>query len=215
MKQKAAEELVQRESHDALAVAMGGVSPAEADVAVSKSNQPAIRDGDTMGVGTEITEDVFGAAERRLGVDDPVVAEQRTEPGGKSLRRGQRCKLAMKLERAFAKSPVERRHELTAKDSAEDFLREEEAVVRGDPAGVIGSEAASGYDAVDMGMMLQSLVPGVEHAEEADLGAEVTRVAGDLEQGFATGAKQKVVEQAFVLRASGARSRGRVKTTWT
>jgi hypothetical protein len=34
---------------------------------------------------------------------------------------------------------------------------------------VIRSETAGGQHAVDMMMMLQSLVPGVEHAEEADL----------------------------------------------
>jgi hypothetical protein len=31
-------------------------------------------------------------------------------------------------------------------------------------------------------MMLQSLVPSVEHAEEADLGSKVPGIAGDLQQ---------------------------------
>jgi hypothetical protein len=30
--------------------------------------------------------------------------------------------------------------------------------------------------------MLQSLVPGMEHAEEADLGSKVAWIAGDLQQ---------------------------------
>jgi hypothetical protein len=47
---------------------------------------------------------------------------------------------------------------------------------------VVRSEAAGGEHAVDMGMMLQALVPGMEHAEEADLGAEVAGIASDLEQ---------------------------------
>jgi hypothetical protein len=34
---------------------------------------------------------------------------------------------------------------------------------------MIRSEAAGGDHAVDMRMMLQSLVPGMEHAEETDL----------------------------------------------
>jgi hypothetical protein len=41
---------------------------------------------------------------------------------------------------------------------------------------VVGSEASSGGHAVDMGMMLQPLVPGMEHAEEADLRAEVAGI---------------------------------------
>jgi len=38
---------------------------------------------------------------------------------------------------------------------------------------VIRSETAGGQQAVDMRTMLQSLIPGVEHAEEADLGSKV------------------------------------------
>ena len=56
--------------------------------------------------------------------------------------------------------------------------------------GVIGSETASGEHAMNMRVMLQSLVPGMEHAEEADLRAKVTRIAGDLQQGFGAGVKQ-------------------------
>jgi hypothetical protein len=48
-------------------------------------------------------------------------------------------------------------------------------------------------------MMLQSLIPGMEHAEEADLGAQVARIGGDLQQGFGAGVKQQVVDQPFVL----------------
>jgi len=64
---------------------------------------------------------------------------------------------------------------------------------------MIRSETAGGHHAVDMGMMLQSLVPSMEHAEEADLRAEVTRIASDLQQGGSTGVKQQVVDQPFIL----------------
>src|SRR6266852_1978135 len=50
-----------------------------------------------------------------------------------------------------------------------------------------------------MRMMLQSLVPGVEHAEEADLGAKVPGITGDLQQGFGAGVKQQVIDQTLVL----------------
>jgi hypothetical protein len=55
---------------------------------------------------------------------------------------------------------------------------------------LVRSETASSEYAVDVGMMLQSLVPGMENAEETDLRAKVTRVAGDLQQGFGAGVKQ-------------------------
>ena len=65
--------------------------------------------------------------------------------------------------------------------------------------GVVRSETAGGKHAVDMRVMLQSLVPGMEHAEEANLRAEMTRIAGDLQQSCGTGVKQQVVDQPFIL----------------
>src|ERR1035438_8082956 len=50
-----------------------------------------------------------------------------------------------------------------------------------------------------MRMKLQALSPAMEHAEEADLGPEVSRIAGDLKQGLSTGVKEQVVDEPFVL----------------
>ena len=54
-------------------------------------------------------------------------------------------------------------------------------MARRDPARVVGSETASGGDAVNVGMMLEPLIPGMEHAEEADLRAQVAGIASDLQ----------------------------------
>ena len=64
---------------------------------------------------------------------------------------------------------------------------------------MIRSETAGGNHAVHMGMMLQSLVPGVEHAEEADLGSKMPGIAGDLQQSRSTSVKQQVIDQPFIL----------------
>ena len=64
---------------------------------------------------------------------------------------------------------------------------------------VIERETASGQHAVKMRMMLQSLVPSVEHAEEADLGSKMPGIAGDLQQSCSTGVKQQVIDQPFIL----------------
>jgi len=39
----------------------------------------------------------------------------------------------------------------------------------------------------------------MEHAEETDLGSQVARIAGDLQQSCSTGVKQQVVDQPFIL----------------
>ena len=107
--------------------------------------------------------------------------------------------MSVELECAGVKGGLESGDKLAAEDTTEHFDGKEEGSARGDPAGVVRSETAGGQHAVDMGMMLQSLVPGMEHAEEADLGSEVARIAGDLQQGCSTGVKQQVIDQPFIL----------------
>ena len=67
------------------------------------------------------------------------------------------------------------------------------------PAGVIAGESAGGNDTVDMRMKLEFLVPGVKHAEEADLGSEMGGIARDLLQGFGAGPEQQTVDEFSVL----------------
>jgi hypothetical protein len=54
-----------------------------------------------------------------------------------------------------------------------------------------------------MRMMLQALVPGMEHAEEADLRAEVLGIASDLQRSCSAGMKQQVVDPTFILQGEG------------
>src|SRR5258708_646653 len=74
--------------------------------------------------------------------------------------------------------------------------------------GAIGGEATGGGHAVNMRMMLQPLVPGVEHAEEADLRAEVAVIASDLEQGRGAGLEKQAIDDTLVL------ERERCELTW-
>jgi len=75
MKQETAEKFIGTKCHDALLVAVSGVSEAERDLFAVEGDQPVIGDGDTMGISTEVSEHLIGPAERRFAVDDPAVAE--------------------------------------------------------------------------------------------------------------------------------------------
>ena len=105
----------------------------------------------------------------------------------------------MELEFTSLKGVAKSGDELAAEDAAEHADGEEEGTPGGDPACVIRSETAGRNDAVDMRMKLQALSPTVEHAEEADLGTEVSRIAGDLKQGLGAGMEEQVVDEPFVL----------------
>jgi hypothetical protein len=64
---------------------------------------------------------------------------------------------------------------------------------------MIGGQATGRNNAMDMRMMQQLLIPGVQDAEEPDLSAEMFGVPGDLEQSLGAGAKQKAVDFTLVL----------------
>ena len=78
----------------------------------------------------------------------------------------------------------------------------------------VGGHAAAGHDTVHVRMMQQVLAPGVQHREEADLGAQVLGVGGDRAQRLGGGAEQHVVDDGLVLVGDRGERCGRVKTTW-
>ena len=79
---------------------------------------------------------------------------------------------------------------LAAKDAAEDLDGEEEGIFRMNPARVAWIETAGGNDAVEMRMQSQVLSPGVQNAEEADLGSKVLGVGRNFEHGLSAGAEE-------------------------
>ena len=54
---------------------------------------------------------------------------------------------------------------------------------------------------MDVGMKLQALISAVEHAEEADLGSKMPRIAGDFKQGLGARMKEQVVDESLVLQS--------------
>jgi hypothetical protein len=57
VQEKAAQELVDRQSQKPLFVGMCGVTPAKRDVALLESNEPAVGNGDAMGVAAGLLQD--------------------------------------------------------------------------------------------------------------------------------------------------------------
>src|SRR5271169_4172416 len=64
--------------------------------------------------------------------------------------------------------------------------------------GVIGGESAGRNHAMDMRVKLELLVPGVQHAEEADLRTEMSGIAGDFQKCFGTGPEQQTIDDLCV-----------------
>src|SRR5580700_823450 len=203
MQQEAAHELLGGQDHESLPVAVSGVTPSEGDVAVFKCNESRVGDGDAMGVRVEIAERVFRSAERAFGVYDPVVTIEGSQPCPEGARFGQMREAAVELEIAGMKHRPEPGDKLAAEDATKHADGEKEAAGRTDPSVMIGSQSAGGHDAMYMGVQQQSLIPTVQDAEEADLGSEMARIAGDFEQRLSAGMEQQVEEDLLVLQRHG------------
>ena len=57
-------------------------------------------DGNAVSIAAEILQDVLGSAEGWFGVDDPVFAEERTQPGSEELGMGERREFSGKVQLA-------------------------------------------------------------------------------------------------------------------
>ena len=86
MEEETAQELMGRNGHDLLLAAVGVVSPAERDAIVLEGHEAMVGDGDAVGVAGQVVEHVFGAAEGRLGINDPVLLAELAEEVVESAR---------------------------------------------------------------------------------------------------------------------------------
>ena len=152
-----------------------------------------------MGVAAEIGQHLLGAAERRLGIDDPVDAPQLVEPVGEGRGLGEAGEVAEEAQLAGVEGGLQVLEEQPAEQAREHAHRQEEAGPAGDPARAVEREAAARHDAMDVRMMVQVLAPGVEHGDDADLGAEMLGIGGDGAQRLGGGAEQDGVDRRLVL----------------
>ncbi len=93
----------------------------------------------------------------------------------------------MEAEPALGMEFFEAVHKLAPEHLFENVDWQEELLLRIDPPRMVQCQTAGGNDTMNVRMMLEFLVPGVQDAEESDLGTEVLRIAGDLDQRLGTG----------------------------
>jgi hypothetical protein len=200
MQQEATQEFIDGKSQESLFVLVSGVSPAERDLVIQEGNEPAIGNRNAMGVSAEIAQHLIGSTERRLAVDHPSRPVKLTDQTPKQFGLSQAAKQAMKLELARSVSLLERFEKLAAEDFAENPFRKKEAIIsRAHPMGMVARQTAGSDDAVNVGMMLQFLIPGMENAEEPDLAAEALGVCGNFDESLCAAAKQQSVDHLLVL----------------
>jgi hypothetical protein len=133
------------------------------------------------------------------------------DPGGvltQGVERGrvsQRLEFTGEAERSLAERLSEVAQEGFAEAAAEETHGEKERrLSAGDPARAIGRDASAGHDAMQVGVQMQVLTPGMEHGQEADGCAQESRVCRSLQQSLGGGAEQDGVGLSVVLKRQAA-----------
>jgi hypothetical protein len=90
----------------------------------------------------------------------------------------------MKVELAVLEGALECRNELAAKDATKHLNGKKEGVAGLDPVPAIGRQPTIRDNTMHMRVQLEFLIPGVQHAEETDFRAEMSRIASEFEERF-------------------------------
>ena len=194
VEEKASKEFVGVQRHDLHAVVIGIVLPPKPDTTVAEIHEPIIREGDAVGIASEVGEHLLGTGEGPLRVHDPVDGSELTEQAGEGVAIGQiggapakvslpasnaRCRPA----RYFARKTVDSARTGNRKDDRPAIHRERS---RG--------QGAAGDQTVQMEMLREILSPRVQNRGDADRAAKVPRVTTEGEQGVGGRAKEQRVD---------------------
>ena len=201
VEKKAADEFHCLQGHNLQTFAIFRVSPVKADAVVRQAQQPAIGDGDAMGIARQILEHVLGTAKGRLGIDDPIFLAELVQPSVKTSRVSERRQLSAELKLALRPGCPQKGEQLASEQAAEDGNREEEFPPARDPARPVQGQPARGNQTMHVGVKEQVLAPSMKHGEKTDAGSQESAIGRDLQQRLRHGAKQQSVEAAWILQS--------------
>ena len=79
MAEKAAKKLFAGESHRAFFAVIGIVLPTEADLGFGDRDNPVVGDSDSMGITSQVLQDMVWSAKRWFRINDPILLKQRSQ----------------------------------------------------------------------------------------------------------------------------------------
>jgi beta-galactosidase GanA len=169
----------------ALPLPTSHVLVAKGDLPVVHAENPAVADGHTIHVTTEVVQNPIDVADHRFAVNDPGPM-----PDGfrnvVSLHRG--------TEEIF---------EQPSKYLAEGFDRNQIPGTGGTPLARFEIEPSAGDQAVDVRMIGQGPAPGVQDGEDADASSDVVRIRCQLHERMSGGFHEKTVAFSLPLAQEG------------
>jgi cytochrome c-type biogenesis protein CcmH/NrfF len=89
--------------------------------------------------------------------------------------------------------------ELSPEEPAQYANGEKEPIPTAHPAVFISAQASAGNDAMEVGVVMEVLAPGVQDGEAGDLRSEMVRVSAQGQQCLGNGTKEHPVDDATIL----------------
>ena len=120
-----------------------------------------------MDVAGEVVEQMLGRAERLFGVDVPTFFSQSLEQQAKVGSISQGSGLAWEDKLLLIEGLLEKVEELALEDHTECFYGEEEVFAGGNPTSLIERQSTGRDKAVEVEVVLELLVPGMQDTDKA------------------------------------------------
>ena len=170
------------------AAAVSAVLVAESDPVQVVGDDAFVADGDSVGVATEVAQDLLRSGHGGLGVDDEFL-------DGRPTQQKAACALGH-AQAARGESDFKGLEKFSSKHHGELSDRQKESRSRRDPLSCVVVQSSTGHDAVDVRVKPELLIPGVENGDEAGRGPEV--VPAHVDHGFRSSLEQEGIGGGWV-----------------
>src|SRR5262245_12887513 len=137
MKQEPAHEFFGGDRHEPLLVTARVITPAKRHLFSIERNKSVIGYGNAMSVAAEIADHLVRSAKGRFGIDDPVLAKQGSQKGGKVLRFRQAVDGPGARQLVLPVKTTQSRDKLSTEDLTQDCDGKEEGILRTNPPCVV------------------------------------------------------------------------------
>ena len=174
----------------------------EPDFAIRNGLDAGIGDGHTMRVTAKVFQHGLGRGEGPLGVHDPLLAFKGAAELVPPMGGGQGLGSTEELKLVLAAGGIEQIEEFGAKNDAEGMNVKQEVGSCRNPARAVEGKRAAWDQTVQVKVIQQGLIPGVENGEETDLAFQMGsseigksfrhRLEEDVEENLLVGEDQRI-----------------------
>jgi hypothetical protein len=161
MQQKTSDKFRGCQRHGLHAIALAPIAIREVHMAIAHFQEAMIGHRNPVDIAAQVLEYLDGSSARALGVNHPWLPIELVEQVSEAWGGAAPGSLLRKVQRLFGVGLLEGCEELGAEDRAQGPYREEKARIGGHPMGPVLDQRTSGYQAVEVEVGIECLIPGV------------------------------------------------------